>query len=177
MANTFELIASSTVGVLGVASIDFTSIPSTYTDLCLLTSLRSAFVSGPRDAGYIVINTTGSTYESRRVRGVDAAGALSSGSGAGVDPSSTFLLGMPATTATASTFSNDMLYFPNYTGSTAKSYSSDSVQENNSTSAWEVNLVAGITTATSAISTIKIFASSGNLVQYSTAYLYGVKSS
>ena len=30
MANTFELISSVTVGAGGAASIDFTSIPSTY---------------------------------------------------------------------------------------------------------------------------------------------------
>jgi hypothetical protein len=35
MANTFELIASSTVGSGGAANIDFTSIPATFTDLCL----------------------------------------------------------------------------------------------------------------------------------------------
>jgi hypothetical protein len=41
MANTFTLIASSTVGSGGAASIDFTSISSTYTDLVVKLSLRN----------------------------------------------------------------------------------------------------------------------------------------
>ena len=35
MANTYVLISSSTVGSGGAASIDFSSIPATYTDLVL----------------------------------------------------------------------------------------------------------------------------------------------
>ena len=40
MAVTFTQIASVTVGSGGAASIDFTSIPSTYTDLCIKTSIK-----------------------------------------------------------------------------------------------------------------------------------------
>ena len=42
MANTYTLISSVTVGSGGASSIDFTSIPATYTDLCLVWSGRSA---------------------------------------------------------------------------------------------------------------------------------------
>ena len=40
MATTFTKIASVTVGSGGASSIDFTSIPSTYTDLCVKLSTR-----------------------------------------------------------------------------------------------------------------------------------------
>ena len=179
MANTYVKIGTTvTVGSGGAANIEFASIPSTFTDLCILTSLRSAFASGPRQEAYIVINSsTSSTYQVLRLRGVDAAGALSSTSGANVAPSSTSPLGTPAATATANTFSNDSIYFPNYAGSTAKSFGTESVQENNSGTAWQVLMTAGLTTATTAISNIKIYSASGDFVQYSTASLYGIKNS
>ena len=40
MANTYTLIASNTVGSGGAASISFSSIPSTYTDLLVKISTR-----------------------------------------------------------------------------------------------------------------------------------------
>ena len=40
MANTFVLLASTTVGSGGASSIDFTSIPATYTDLVVKVSGR-----------------------------------------------------------------------------------------------------------------------------------------
>ena len=42
MANTYTLIASSTVGSGGAANIEFTSIPATYTDLLIKMSARAA---------------------------------------------------------------------------------------------------------------------------------------
>jgi hypothetical protein len=74
---------------------------------------------------------------------------------------------------TANTFSNGEIYIPNYAGSNYKSWSSDAVTENNATSA-DMSLVAGLTSITAAITSITIAGAAGNLVQYSTAYLYGV---
>lgn len=75
--------------------------------------------------------------------------------------------------ATASTFSSFEIYIPNYAGSTNKSFSVDSVTENNATTAY-TNLIAGIWNTTSAINSITI---SNALAQYSTFTLYGIKNS
>jgi len=48
MANTYEAIATVTA-TTSVANIEFTSIPGTYTDLVLKTSLRSTNYSGDWD--------------------------------------------------------------------------------------------------------------------------------
>ena len=48
MADTYTLISSVTVGAGGASSIDFTSIPATYTDLLVKFSLRTDF-NGWRD--------------------------------------------------------------------------------------------------------------------------------
>ena len=49
MANTYVLIASSTIGSGGGSSFDFTSIPSTYTDLLVKYSCRQNTSTGNGD--------------------------------------------------------------------------------------------------------------------------------
>jgi hypothetical protein len=172
MANTYVLIASSTVGLLGSATIDFTSIPSTYTDLLLLTSVRSSDL-GVRAALNITVNGSASTYSSKLVRGYDNT-TVDSASG-GSTSINTFRV--PATGNTASTFSNDSTYIPNYAGSTNKSMSLDNTSESNISSGTTnyLSLSAGLWSTTSAINQVTLTLGAGNFVQYSTAYLYGVK--
>lgn len=166
MANTFELIASSTVGSGGAASVSFTSIPSTYTDLCLKMSLRSDFAT-IGDTLYLELNGSAINFSSRYLRG--------SGSAADSSVLNQFAGYADGANETASTFSNIDLYIPNYAGSNNKSYSVDSVDENNATTAYQV-LIAGLWSNTAAINQVTIKLNTGrNFVQHSTAYLYGVK--
>ena len=79
-------------------------------------------------------------------------------------------------TATANTFANVSIYIPNYTSANYKSVSIDAVTENNATTAYAF-LSAGLWSNTAAITSATITNSSGNYVQYSTAYLYGIKNS
>jgi len=167
MANTFELISSSTVGSGGTATISFTSIPGTYTDLCLNFSLRS---SDGSDYIGLKFNTSSSTFTGRFLTGTGSA----AGSTSRTDNLYTGTT-VPSG-STASTFSSGCLYIPNYAGSTNKSFSIDSVLENNATAA-ESRLMAGLWSTTSAITQIDLAHPTANFVQYSTAYLYGVKSS
>jgi len=168
MANTFELIASSTVGVLGASSIDFTSIPSTYTDLCIKASLRTAQFGTAEASQSLLIQFNGTTtnYSYRLLQGYNNTAASYNGT-------TRFFGDATNSDATASTFGNLEIYIPNYAGSTNKSYSADSVTENNGTKA-AADLDAGLWSNSAAITSISISAAS-NLVQYSTAYLYGVK--
>jgi hypothetical protein len=66
------------------------------------------------------------------------------------------------------------IYFPNYASATNKSFSIDSVTENNATLANQF-LTAGLWSNTAAITSITLLAASGNLAYYSTASLYGIK--
>ena len=171
MANTFELIASSTVGSGGAANIDFTSIPSTYTDLCLKVSVRSSKV-GSADGLAVKFNSATSTYSDKTIQG---NGSTVSSFNNGV-PSSVAIYAdeINASTSTSSTFSNTDIYIPNYAGNAYKSVSIDGTRENNATSA-DAQLTAALWSNTAAITSITLYAINGNLVQYSTAYLYGVK--
>ena len=171
MPNTFELIASSTLGS-SQTQIDFSSIPSTFTDLCLKLSLRTNKSSTVSDVYFQFNGSTGANYSMRRLYGTgSAAGSdeITNGATGG------FIGYGVGATATASTFSNTEVYIPNYLSSTAKSWSADSVNENNATSA-NSEIVAGLWSLTNAINQITIKEYNGNsFVANSTAYLYGVK--
>jgi hypothetical protein len=171
MANTFELIASSTVGAGGAASIDFTSIPSTYTDLVLKISVRGDNTS-LNDLSLQYNGDTGSSYSYLELGGTGAATFSGSGSGT---KNNTLLTG---SSSTASTFVNHEIYIPNYAGSNQKSISVDAVTENNSASTnVQMRLQAWKWSGTAAITSIKLYSTGFNFVQYSTAYLFGIKSS
>jgi hypothetical protein len=173
MPNTFELISSTTVGSGGAASIEFTSIPSTYTDLCLKVSLRTSITDADqRNSALLTFNNSGSGYSFRNVYGVGST----AGSGNGSSQSTLYAGVVTASNATASTFSNSEFYIPNYAGSTNKSVSLDYTQENNSATFWVDGLLAGLWANTAAITSVKLIPDTvSNWVQYSTAYLYGVK--
>lgn len=169
MANTFELIQSYTVGSGGAASIDFTSIPSTYTDLCIVYSLRS-------DRAGIVYTDVKVTLNGTNSSNGKVLYAINGTTTGSYSPTAaqSFFGESTAATATASTFSNGTIYIPNYTSSANKSVSGDAVTENNASAA-TLALVAGLYSVTSAVNQVTLTTDGGNIVQYSTAYLYGVK--
>lgn len=169
MPDTFIKIASVTVGSGGASSIDFTSIPSTYTDLCIKLSSRSANASN-FDNPRLTINSSTSTFSRDEIYAETGS--------VGFESVSDRIMGTtPASNATSSTFGSLDFYLPSYSGSNIKSFTADSVTENNSStqSMW---LLSGIWATTSAITDITIsLQSAGNFVQYSTATLYGIKNS
>lgn len=178
MANTFELISSVTVGAGGAASIDFTSIPSTYTDLCVKMSSRSSFSTTVEDYVMLYFNNNTSGYTSRRLYGTGSGtGSDTLSNKAGGSAGSRILAGATsADQSTTNTFGNFEIYIPNYAGSSYKSTSSEGVSENNATSA-TVLMDAGLWSNTAAINqiTFDLYFSGSTFKQYSTAYLYGVK--
>lgn len=162
MANTYIAIATTTVGSGGAASITFSTIPSTYTDLVIKYSTRAT--SSGTDWITVSFNT-GGTYSYIYLLGTGSS-AVNGTFRAAINQNSTF---------TASTFANGEVYIPNYTGSNSKSFSADSVNENNATEAYSA-LGAGLWSGTAAITDITLATDNGtNLAQYSTATLYGIK--
>jgi hypothetical protein len=172
MAITYIAIATTTVGSGGASSIDFTSIPSTYTDLLILLSPRGDAANSVRSVT-MQFNGNAANYSDRRLYGTGSAAASDSN----VYGTDEIYIGEAASAGgTASTFSNFSIYIPNYAGSTYKSVSVDSVSEQNSTTAY-AQIIAGLWSSTSAITSIKFFIQTGNFAQYTTATLYGIKNS
>ena len=170
MATTYKAIATVTVGSGGAASISFSSIPSTYTDLLILYSGRDVRTGDVYSNWKIEFNGSSSNLSCRLLYGTGSSAA------SGTD--TTIYGWQPGDSATASTFSNNLIYIPNYTSSNYKSVSIDTVEENNTTSAY-MGLTAGLWSNTAAITsiTIKSYYASVNQAQYSTATLYGIKNS
>ena len=170
MATTFTLISSTTVGSGGASSIDFTSIPSTYTDLQILFSGRST--SAVTGLGlYFQFNGSSSAIYT-----YNELYAYSGGIGPFKQTSITdFFAGyVPGTSGTASTFSSNNIYIPNYASSTNKPVFLSNAWEVNSTTGWQNDLVVGLWASTAAINRVYIYPGSGNFAQYTTAYLYGI---
>ena len=164
---TYIQIGSVTVGSGGASTIDFTSIPSTYTDLLLNFSTRCSQngTFGIR----VAFNTSAANFTGLYIQGNGAS--ASSGSApqlVGVSPGSAI---------TANTFNSGYLYIPNYASSNNKSFSADDALENNATTAY-ITLDAGLWSQTAAINAIKLTPDSAStFVQYSTATLYGISKS
>ena len=161
---TFTLISAVTVGSGGAANIDFSSIPSTYTDLCLKISGREA--TGASLLFTMRINNSTANQTTRELRGNGASASSGTNTIATIDQN--------GSGTTASVFGSGEVYLPNYAGSTNKSFSIDAVSENNASTAY-MRLSAGLWSQTTAINQLTLYASSGNIAEYSTAYLYGIK--
>ena len=170
MANTYTLISSTIVGAGGATNIDFTSIPSTYTDLIVKASMRLNTGTNIQVPVSLRFNGSTSGYTYKSLFG-DGSTAASYGSGV-TDRIDIQYANSP--TATSNTFNNFEIYIPNYAGSTNKSTSYDSAMENNTSAAYFIAM-ANLWSNTAAINQITLTPGSGNFVQYSTAYLYGVK--
>mgnify|MGYP003336059924 FL=1 len=172
MANMIP-ISTVTVGSGGASSIDFTSIPATYTDLQVVLSGRTTYSGGGTALCWMTFNSSGGTaYSTKKLQGDGSASLTASTSSA-----AQFVIGyIPGTTYTTNTFNNYQIYIPNYAGSNNKSVSVDSVTENNATLSY-ANLYAGLWSNTAAITSISLAPESGtgNWAQYSSATLYGIR--
>lgn len=171
MATTYTQIGTAvTVGSGGASSIDFTSIPSTYTDLVLRLSLRCTTISGYSLARMkLKINSSTSGYSNCLVYYINNT----TGSEGIVTDSISYFYAT-GSDATGSVFAVTDIYLPNYAGSTNKATSLDTSTENNAVNV-ALAFSAGLLSNTAAITGLSVTSSDGfTIAQYSTAYLYGV---
>jgi hypothetical protein len=161
---SMTLIATITVGSGGAGEMKFSSIPSTFTDLLVVYSIRTGFSSVYQQIP-VYFNNDSSNTTGRNL--------LGTGSGASSDSASFPQYAATAANATSNTFSNGQVYVPNYAGSTTKSFSVDVVTENNATNAGQT-LFAGLWNSTAAINTLQLWGASQTMQQHSSASLYGI---
>jgi hypothetical protein len=167
-----KLIESKTLGTAQTA-IEFTSIPSTFTDLVFLCSLRSDRSAAVQENVRVSFNGSTSGYSERVLYGTGSSAA-----NLGLSENY-FNVAVYSTTAatTSNTFSSTMLYIPNYAGSTNKSVTADTVTENNATAVFQA-VHAGMWANTAAINSVLFtvgFAEFATKLQAgSTISLYGI---
>jgi hypothetical protein len=153
------------------ASISFTSIPQTFTDLVMVISTRSDSANSgfPWQQANLSVNGNTASLTGRQLYGLGNSVASNTYSGS-------LLADWGQSTATvANTFSNSIVYFPNYTLAINKSISIDAVQESNGTSA-AMGIIAGLWSNTAAITSLTLTTGIGNFVATSSISLYGVTS-
>lgn len=177
MAKKYQCIAEYTVGSGGAANITFSSIPSTYTDLCIKISARTSV--GQINSFLICQPNSATTNLSSTVL-FGTSSTTGSGSYSVEQSIWTYACGA---NATSNTFSNNEIYITNYASTSVnKSINADGVNEHNSGGDPRQNITAGLWSSTTAISSIKLYPTDNsftavNFLQYTTASLYGIKNS
>jgi hypothetical protein len=163
---TYTPIATVVLSTSG--GFDFTSIPATYTDLYIDISCRTSNAS-LYDQLLWSFNGSSASFSLRILQTTGAASAAYSGS------NNEFGI-INGNTSTSNTFSSTKIYIPNYLSANNKSFFLDTITENNSTTAY-MQLDGILWSNTAAINSITISGSNASFLQYSTAYLYGIKNS
>jgi hypothetical protein len=172
MPSTYTLISSNVLSS-SAATVTFSSIPATYTDLVLRLSTRTTAAS---INSVILVRLNSDTTSSYSVTILDGDGATATSSRTAT-PSAIGSGGITSgASSTASTFGNGEIYIPNYTNSVTKSWGTSSASENNATTA-TIRNTANYYLGTSPITTIRFSLSTGSFDTGSSFYLYGLKSS
>lgn len=172
--NSYESIATVTVGAGGSSSISFSSIPNTYKHLQIRGIVRGNRSSG-NDILSIQFNgdTTTTNYYGHRLFG-DGANA-----GAGVQTSSSgfyaWAVDMPAANAAANVFGDFVIDVLDYTNSNKYKTGRSLIGYDLNGSGF-VGLASQLWMSTSAVTSITLAPQYGTgLLQYSQFALYGIK--
>lgn len=168
MAKSLELISATTLSS-SASTVTLSSIPSTFTDLNLICSLRSDYSSTTNNA-YAYFNSSDGG------RGIFLYGTGSSVGNININYNESYIGAINAATSTSNTFTNFSLYIPNYLSSNYKSSSQDSVTENNAAAA-NAYLAARTWEYTAAVTSITFRLQFSTYAVGSTFYLYGIKNS
>jgi len=166
---TYTLISSNVLSS-SAASVTFSAIPATYTDLVLRISARTD--SGSTYTVYVQPNGTASGYSWTRLRGNGSAASSAAGTGA----TRGYLNSDSADdlNATANTFGSMEFYLPSYTASQYKPASNFGAWETNASAA-NMSATAGLWSNNTAVSSLVIQTDAGvNFISTSSFYLYGI---
>jgi hypothetical protein len=161
MTSTYEKIATTTLGS-NSATIEFTSISGTYTDIVLILSAKAS--GGNMDALIQVNSDTGSNYSFTILSGNGSSASSSrfSNQNSGYGDLSGFI--------NTSNFNVEIIQFMNYSNTTTyKTFLSRA-----STAGNGVDAIVNLWRNTAAITSIKL-SGSQNYATGTTATLYGIK--
>jgi hypothetical protein len=182
MPTTYVAIAK-TLLTGSQASVTFSSIPSTYTDLVVVFSVRGDATYEANNGDAMAMRINGSSTAQYSVTYLTGQGS-STGSGrrstGNADSFIRIYGGVNANSSTANTFSSGEIYLPNYAESTNKPISTTATTEINSTTGNTIYAEAQLWSNTSAINSLEFtytYNASSRFVSGSSFYLYGIKNS
>jgi hypothetical protein len=172
LPNTYTLI-SSNVLTTATASVTFSAIPATFTDLVVRFSVRGDQATNISDFTLRFNSDSASNYSETRLLGYNGTNVLSDRLSSQTNIQNITVNGA---SSTASTFSNGEIYLPNYTSTANKPISVFDVVENNSATSNQLLADAVLYRNSTAISSAT-FTANGNFVSGSSFYLYGISKS
>ena len=163
-ASSYESIATSTVGSGGAASITFTSISSNYTHL-QIRAIGKPTSAGGQEILFTLNGDTGSNYNSHQLYG-SGSSAVANAKGTSANAWLTYW-----DNAQFGSFVTDILDYKD----TNKYTTTRSLGGHDLNGSGFILFRSGLWMNTAAVTSISIFASSGNLAEYSQFALYGIK--
>jgi hypothetical protein len=168
--NTYDAIATQTLSS-AAASVTFSSIAGTYTDLVLVTSIRKSTTGV---SAYLRANNdSGTNYSTTYLYG-SGTSAISTR-----DTNRTFFdsLGAAGSSMAAGTFALSVNHIMNYANSTTNKTVLARKQYSNTSGTWDyVEASVSLWRSTAAITQLDVLAISGNFDIGSTFSLYGIAS-
>lgn len=172
MANTYVPISSTVLGT-AQATITFTSIPSSYTDLKLVVSARTTRASAVDLLNMIFNNDSSALYSQTVLYGNGSASAVTEIGG----DTSVYYQWIDGAISLANVFGSTEIYIPYYTANAFKPFFTVSAQENNDAGA-TMSTTSSLYRSATAISSIRLVSHFGeNFIAGSSFYLYGIKNS
>lgn len=163
---TMTLISTTTVPTGGVASITFSSIPQTATELLITGSLRSTRAA-TNDVIWLKVNASTTGYYFANVYGDGSTVAA-----AGSSSSQAIIGNCAGATGTASTFGSTQIRIPNYTLTGNKLFLADTINEK---AASYTGIYNNRWANSAAITSIEIYPQTGPLwAEFSTISLYTI---
>lgn len=170
MPSSRRLIASNTL-TSSAASVTFSSIPGTYTDLVVKYATRSQGGSWWNSTLRMTVNNnTGALYSFTILRASGSSPASVNASA----QTNTQAGYNDGDTATSNTFSNGEIYIPSYTSSQYKPASSFAAQENNSATDNILGVAAILASTGNAITRLDFTVPGESFSAGSSFFLYGI---
>ena len=168
MTATYEKIATTTLGS-AAATVDFTSISGSYTDLVLIGNFGGSL---PDESALFRVGNgsidTGSNYSSTELYGTGSSAASQRNSNE-TRGRITYALGVGNSVG-----NNCILHFQNYSNTTT--YKTVLGRDNINTGTYTgISAIVSLWRSTSAIDQIRLLLSGGNYLTGSTFTLYGIK--
>jgi hypothetical protein len=173
-ANSYESIATSTVGAGGVSSVTFSSIPQTYKHLQIRALVKDNRSATSSDNNFLRFNNdSGNNYNAHQLIG---DGSSASSGALGTD--SAMIYGtVPGASIGASIFNVTIVDILDYT-STNKNKVIRSLNGYDSNGGGTIRLTSGLWMSTSAVTQIDLLTNIGatsTIQQYSQFALYGIR--
>jgi len=177
--HSFESIATVTVDSGGAAHVEFTSIPGTYKHLQVRYIARSTFTGSDyaQNLDTQFNSDTGSNYANHTLIAYTGGYAATTASAETTQTRIRTSSGLANGSWTSNMFGGGVIDILDYANTnkykTVRSLAG--AEGNSSTFVSIIALSSGLWQSTSAITSIKIVTTNGNLAQYSSFALYGIK--